>query len=269
MVASLILSAAATAGMLSGEASQSAGDGPTGDGGEISTSDRKKLWKSAIVGPVNIIKILNKMVNRATGVVGINLSVASLLRQSQFFTSTVGVFFQIMGAFLDRTLAPLMPGIMKGLSWMAEQLPKYANLVTKVVTFIEDGWKWLKALFNIGDKTEEVMDNNAPLRLLNPTVSEEKNAFNYIVHQMKTPPVPKGPPPPPSSDTVYKTPMQYLGLGIVSEIQPNVSPTQLPIIEYFKQTSQNNSDLIKAQNNSVNSSSLQVLSMMASTSGGY
>ena len=265
MVASLILSAAATAGMLSGEASQSAGDGPTGDGGEINPSDRKKLWKSAIDGPIGIVKLLNKVVSRTTGVVGINLSVASLLRQSQFFTSTVGVFFQIMGAFLDRTLAPLMPGIMKGLAWMAEQLPRYGRLAITFFGWIETGWNWFKALFGVEEKKPKVAETTIPQRReKSETVSfgvEKDNAFNYIVHQMKTPPVPKGPP---TSDTVYKTPVQYLGLGIVSEIQPNVSPTQLPIIEYFKQTSQNNSDLIKAQNNSSNQSSLQVLSMMAS-----
>tara|TARA_R110002020_G_scaffold474949_1_gene708072 strand:+ start:4075 stop:4869 length:795 start_codon:yes stop_codon:yes gene_type:complete len=264
MVASLILSAASTAGMLSGEASQSAGDGPTGDGGEISTSDRKKLWKSAIVGPVNIIKILNKMVNRATGVVGINLSVASLLRQSQFFTSTVGAFFQIMGAFLDKTLAPLMPGIMKGLSWMAEQLPKYANLVTKIVTFIEDGWKWLKELFNIGDtKDPKETPSDKPLRVpTRATTEREKvDAMNYFL-QMKSPPVPKEPPPLPIQPTPN---MQYLGLGIVAQIPPKLPP----ILEQYIQTSQLNSDLTNSQKNSVNSSSLQVLSMMASTSGGY
>ena len=261
MVASLILSAAATAGMLSGEASQSAGDGPTGDGGEVSSSDRKKLWKSAIDGPVGIIRLLNKAVSRATGVVGINLSVASLLRQSQFFTSTVGVFFQIMGAFLDRTLAPLMPGIMKGLAWMAEQLTRYGRLAITFFGWIETGWNWFKALFGAEEKKPKVAETTIPQRRKSILVSEKENAFNYIVHQMKTPPVPKGQP---TSDTVYKTPVQYVGLGIVSEIQPNVSPTQLPIIEYFKQTSQNNSDLIKAQNNSSNQSSLQVLSMMAS-----
>lgn len=147
MVASLILSAAATAGMLSGAASQSAADGPTGDGGEISTSDRKKLWKSAVDGPIGIIKILNKIVHRSTGIVGINLSVASILRQSQIFTATVGAFFQILGAFVDATLAPLMPGIMKGLSWMADNLPKYARVVETVFQWIIDKWDWLGTNF--------------------------------------------------------------------------------------------------------------------------
>ena len=147
MVASLILSAAATAGMLSGAASQSAADGPTGDGGEISTSDRKKLWKSAVDGPIGIIKILNKIVHRSAGIVGINLSVASILRQSQIFTATVGAFFQILGAFVDATLAPLMPGIMKGLSWMADNLPKYARIVETVFQWIIDKWMWLVTNF--------------------------------------------------------------------------------------------------------------------------
>ena len=294
MVASLILSAAATAGMLSGEASQSAGDGPTGDGGEVSSSDRKKLWKSAIDGPVGIIRLLNKAVSRATGVVGINLSIASILRQSQLFTQTVGLFFQIMGAFLDATLAPLMPLIFKGLSWMAEQLPKFGNFINNVAETIETIWNWLKTNWIWGVEKEptgkprpiyptesqitETLGEEIANAITGPFGESEGlqgvmgNMLDFIMGGKRGKDLLFPPPSAPDPTGIGLTGAMLMSSNLERVNQATLSgtmimrPSSLPshVLRLYKQTSQNNNDLISAQKNSGNQSSLQVLSMMAS-----
>ena len=45
--------------------------------------------------------------------IGIDVSIRSLLKQSQIFTSVIGGFFQIVGGFIDIVLAPFIPFIIQ------------------------------------------------------------------------------------------------------------------------------------------------------------
>ena len=47
--------------------------------------------------------------------IGVTFSVAALLKQSQVFTSTFGILFQMIGAIADVILAPALPYIMKAI----------------------------------------------------------------------------------------------------------------------------------------------------------
>jgi len=131
MIASLILSNASTAGIMSEGAVQSLG--------VKRKLDLDKIIKASIFGPTLVVKLLNKLVGKG-GLTGINFSLSSLLRQSQIFTNTVGSFFQLAGAYLDVSFAPLMPGIMRGLTWLSSQIPKYSVMIDDLWTFIETKW---------------------------------------------------------------------------------------------------------------------------------
>ncbi len=135
MIASLILSNMSTAGIMSAGAVQSLG------------VERKlnldKMVKGSIFGGKLVLKGLNKLIGKG-GLTGINLSLSSILRQSQIFTTTVGVFFQLLGAFLDIALAPLMPGIMKGLAKMASLLPGYFSRMQSLYDDMVSKWGWAK-----------------------------------------------------------------------------------------------------------------------------
>ena len=60
--------------------------------------------------------------------IGVQLTLAALLKNSQLFTNTLGAFFQIVGGFIDVALAPLMPLFASGLAAMANFIPVVAQV---------------------------------------------------------------------------------------------------------------------------------------------
>ena len=71
--------------------------------------------------------------------IGIDVSIRSLLKQSQIFTSVVGGFFQIIGGFIDIVLMPFIPfliPIMKKLSSLMPKVMEFSQYVGKGVGFI-------------------------------------------------------------------------------------------------------------------------------------
>jgi len=138
MLASLILSNASTAGIMSAGAVQSLGVGRK--------LDLDKLIKGSIFGGALVLKGLNKVVGKG-GLTGINFSLSSILRQSQIFTTSVGSFFQIAGAYLDVTFAPLMPKIIKGLNWLGRKLPGFTAGIDVIVDWLRDKWEIAKQKF--------------------------------------------------------------------------------------------------------------------------
>jgi len=147
MNASLILASAGTAGLLTAEAKSAA------DPDAISATDKNKLWKAAIQGPVGVIKALRTLAGKTTGVLGLNLSVAALLRQSQVFTGLFGSFMQIIGAFVDITLAPLMPQVFRFFKWLAGKGPELAKLVTTLFR-----WAWITIEWLINNFVNPLLD---------------------------------------------------------------------------------------------------------------
>ena len=138
MIASLILSAAGTAGLFASSADK-AKEHEEG----VSSSEKSTLWKSITDGPKGMMKEIRKMSSKAAGIVGVNLSVAGLLQQSQIFTGVVGTFFKLIGAFLDVTFAPFMPFIFKAFKLLAKGLPVWGKLIEHIVKFLVDSFGWL------------------------------------------------------------------------------------------------------------------------------
>ena len=93
---------------------------------------------------------------------GIQFGVASLLKQSQLFTSFAGSLFQIVGGMIDLMLAPLMPIFIPVLKFLAKMMPgvrvtatAIANKLIEIGTSIKDWWtenapSWLQG----GDGTQ-------------------------------------------------------------------------------------------------------------------
>ena len=67
---------------------------------------------------------------------GIQFNMASLLKQSQIFTGTVGSIFQIFGALVDVILAPFLPIILPAIRFMAAQIPLIHKIVKTVADFL-------------------------------------------------------------------------------------------------------------------------------------
>ena len=58
---------------------------------------------------------------------GIEVSIKSMLKQSQIFTSYVGTIFQLMGALVDVMLAPLLPLLVPVARWIGSKIPVLAE----------------------------------------------------------------------------------------------------------------------------------------------
>lgn len=73
---------------------------------------------------------------------GIQISLAALLKNSQIFTGTIGAIFQILGGLIDITLAAFMPQIVGFLTMLAGVIPRWAAYtqatLPSVITKIDD-----------------------------------------------------------------------------------------------------------------------------------
>ena len=67
---------------------------------------------------------------------GIQVGVASILKQSQIFTGTIGSVFQILGALVDVILAPFLPVILPIVRMLGNQIPMIHSIMQKVGDWI-------------------------------------------------------------------------------------------------------------------------------------
>tara|TARA_R100000458_G_scaffold59775_1_gene71700 strand:+ start:2940 stop:3869 length:930 start_codon:yes stop_codon:yes gene_type:complete len=103
-------------------------------------SQSQKIFKGITMGPKDTVKLLGKMAGKATGLLGINFSLSSLLKQSQIFTGVLGTIFQILGAMVDAFLAPLMPyftnvfqRMVTWIPWAQEKGEQFAAWIQKIL----------------------------------------------------------------------------------------------------------------------------------------
>lgn len=130
----------------------SQGKPPTGDPG-TGTGDKNKKgdpgWAKTLVDKMGVdtkkMGEFNKKFLR--GQLGLNFSTGAILKQSQIFTSSIGVIFQLLGAMVDVMLAPLIPLIIPAMSAMSDFIPKLAKWSDDVLTPIVE-WilQWVKSV---------------------------------------------------------------------------------------------------------------------------
>jgi hypothetical protein len=61
--------------------------------------------------------------------IGIQFTMAALLKNSQIFTGTIGAVFSLLGGFIDITLSPFMPLFGAALGYLAGKFPAYNNFI--------------------------------------------------------------------------------------------------------------------------------------------
>lgn len=108
-----------------GEPSDTSGGGGGGKGGWAAKLAEKMGVDSKKLGDFNK-KFLR-------GQLGLNFSVGAIMKQSQIFTSTIGVIFQLLGALVDVMLAPLIPLLIPAIQAISNFIPVVAKWSEKVL----------------------------------------------------------------------------------------------------------------------------------------
>jgi len=111
------------------------GGGPSGDvpEGADTRADRRDTrdTNKRTTGALDAIN--KKTTGYVRNTLGINLGIASILKQSQIFTGILGTIFQILGALVDVILAPFLPIIVPALKLMAENIPQIREKAEQIV----------------------------------------------------------------------------------------------------------------------------------------
>ena len=106
-------------------------------GSALSAGKRKAMEDGIIKGPKSMRVTAQKSLQKLTG---IQFSAGAIMKQSQLFSGIMGGFFQILGAFVDVLLMPLMPIFTRLLMWMAGGIPKLAGGVAQIEAYLKDNW---------------------------------------------------------------------------------------------------------------------------------
>ena len=176
--------AQATAGSVKGLPGMGAMSKPTDLLGPLNTIFGKNLPGIGKMMP-NMSKVFKqtvglpgKLLSKTLGVMGINLSLSTLLRQSQLFTGILGALFQILGGFVDVILAPFMPLLVKVVQKLGAQIPKIREFAQKAYEWLSNNffplvrkagsWLWDK----IKDFVNWVRDNGPKIREVLGTIWE-------------------------------------------------------------------------------------------------
>jgi len=106
-------------------------------GGIISQAKQKLLQNALVRYPRELVKETQKMSKSLLGRLGIQFSIASILKQSQIFTGVLGSVFQILGAMVDVFLAPLMPFFIRTLRGMVSFIPYVQEKGEQFAAWIE------------------------------------------------------------------------------------------------------------------------------------
>ena len=110
-------------------AAASRGAGISGLGGPAAAGSKKMLSLAE-----QSFKFTKQNAAAASKTAGISFTIGSLLKQSQIFTGVVGSVFQIIGAFIDIMLLPLIPIVTPIIKTMGKLLGTSAQYMSKKPT---------------------------------------------------------------------------------------------------------------------------------------
>ena len=135
-----IADAAGGNGGATGQSTGEAGKGTTEQGED----KKEKKDKKGLLG--NVGKML-------TGVLGIQVSFAAMLRQSQIATGFLGAVFQVLGAILDSFLLAFAPQLFAIVEHLARLIPIARGIGEEVALQVGNLWEhivtftaWLKPI---------------------------------------------------------------------------------------------------------------------------
>jgi hypothetical protein len=145
VVADVIMSTFATAGLIY-EGGKMKVEQKMGAEGADEEGRKRALQKAIIQGPTKTIGFLGRISKGLLGTFGIQFSIASIMKQSQIFTGTLGTIFQILGALVDVMLAPFMPLFVRIIRRMVTWIPIVQEKAEQAAAWLERSW-----LSNEGD----------------------------------------------------------------------------------------------------------------------
>ena len=119
----------------------------------------------------NSDKQTNILTKHLRSTLGINLGIASILKQSQIFTGTLGTIFQILGAMVDVVLAAFMPIIIPALKLMAKNIPGIQKAAENMVGLLIKGFNWIRERL-------EWMKGNTFFQMIGRAL---KTALHYVI----------------------------------------------------------------------------------------
>jgi len=67
---------------------------------------------------------------------GLDVSMKGMLKQSQIFTGTLGAIFQMLGAFIDVMLAPMLPMVVPFIRKMVKAIPMFRKIGEMIRDFV-------------------------------------------------------------------------------------------------------------------------------------
>ena len=124
-----------------GAAGQTGPAAPKGKGGPPGPPTPKPdtpILKSMLGGVHKFVK----------GQLGLNFTTGALLKQSQIFTSSVGVIFQLLGALVDVMIAPLLPLVIPIIRLLAKSIPwMQAFMNTYIAPIVAATVAWFDKFF--------------------------------------------------------------------------------------------------------------------------
>ena len=82
--------------------------------------------------------------------IGIDLSIGAMLKQSQIFTGFLGSVFQLIGMLVDVVLAPLAPYLFKLVGVVSGWIPKIGSWSETAVQWLKDAVNYLADLVDFG-----------------------------------------------------------------------------------------------------------------------
>jgi len=126
-------SASTQMGVASGRGSSGGTSSPSGDSAKKDKEEEKK----------DKDKSLKKLI-------GIDISLAAMLKQSQIFTGFLGSVFQLIGMLVDVVLAPLAPYLFKLVGIISGWIPKIGSWSETAVQWLKDAVYKLTDLVNFG-----------------------------------------------------------------------------------------------------------------------
>ena len=91
----------------------------------VSSDSQKNTGNNASTWGGKTQKTLTEQLKK---MVGIDVGIGALLKQSQIFTGFLGNLFAIVGALIDTVLAPLAPIAFKALAKLGALIPSFAKV---------------------------------------------------------------------------------------------------------------------------------------------
>ena len=148
---------------------------------------------SAYTGPIPDSKVdeqqLNVQKKTLLQQIGIQLSLAAILKNSQIFTNTTGAIFQLLGGLIDIALAPIVPYLATVLRYFATQFPAYAafiqgtmpRIISFVAELVQGGRNLLSAFMGMGGFSFSLFDKDGVSRDGRLNLSDLVNALGAAV----------------------------------------------------------------------------------------